>query len=178
MRAASSGWMTVTLVTLGVILAIVAEITLLQAQSTSLARIQVSTTTSTLAIHTTSGLHNVTFVDLGQCGVGAEGWAISKWGVTFDNTTRTDPPDANFSQIQSRDFALYLLPNESSSITFAVPDGSYSYQLYPNASQDQQGPLEVLTGPPSEYRAHGATGVITVSGTNLEFCLGYPAVVA
>jgi len=167
------------LTTLAIILAIAAEITVLQAEEASLAPTQVSMTTSSLPTSTTSGLHDVTFLVSSQCGGRSSGWAISEWGVTFDNATKTYPLNAALSQIQSGRFELLPGANESSSITFAVPDGRYSYQLYPNASASSEGPLEVVAGPSSgNQQARGATGVVTVSGFDLEFCLSYPAIVA
>lgn len=170
-----SGKMTATLTTLGIVLAIAAEITVLQIEEKSLAQTQVSTTTSSLATSTTSGLHDVIFLVSGQCTPQTSGWTISEWGVTLGNTTKTYPLNATLSQIQSRSF---VLGGNQSSITFAVPNGTYSYELYPNASEASQGPLEVVASPPGEEQAKGATGVITVSGFDLEFCLSYPAVVA
>lgn len=178
-RGIASGRTTVMLSTLAIILAIVGEITVLQAEETNLAHIQVSTmpsTTTSIPSTSSTSLHNVTFVVSSQCGGRPSGWAISKWGVTFDNVTKTYPSDANLSLIQQGDFALGV--SNQSSITFAVPDGNYSYQLYPNASGASDGPLEVSAGPLSEYQARGASGVITVNGFNLEFCLSYPAIVA
>jgi hypothetical protein len=172
-----SSRMTAILTTLGIILAIAAEITVLQAEETSLAPNQVSVTTSDLVTPTTSGLHDVTFLVSSQCG-GRSGWAISQWGVSFDNGTKTYPLNSTLSQIQLGRFELLPGANESSSITFAVPDGVYSYQLYPNASGNSEGPLEVFASPSGEEQASGAAGVITVSGFDLEFCLSYPAIVA
>jgi hypothetical protein len=175
-----SGRMTAMLTAVGIILAIAAEITVLQAEETSLAPTQASTTTSSLVTPTTSGLHDVTFLESGECGGRPAGWAISEWGVTLGNTTKTYPLDANFSQIQLGGFELLYGNQSSSSLTFAVPDGTYSFQLYPNASQPGvKGPLEVVTGPSSEdLQVREASGVITVSGFDLELCLSYPAIVA
>jgi hypothetical protein len=179
MGAHRSSRMTSMLTTLAIILAIGAEIAVLQAEEASLAPMQVSTTTSSLATSTTSGLHEVTFLVSSQCGGRPSGWAISEWGVTFDNATKTYPLNATLSQIQSGRFELLPGTNESSSITFAVPDGSYSYRLYPNASASSEGPLEVVGDPIyGDQQVTGAAGVITVSGFDLEFCLSYPAVVA
>lgn len=170
--------MTVVLTTLGIVLAIAAEIAVLQAEEASLAPTQVSMTSSSLVTPTTSGLHNVTFLVSSQCGVRPSGWAISQWGVSFGNATKTYPLNASLSQIQLGRFELFPGANESSSITFAVPDGSYSFQLYPNASRNSEGPLEVVASPSGEEQARGAAGVITVSGFDLEFCLSYPAIIA
>ena len=165
--------------TLAIILAIAAEITVLQAEESSLAPTHVSITTSSLPTSTTSGLHDVTFLVSSQCGGRPSGWAISEWGITFDNVTKTYPLNANLSQIQSGRFELLPRANESSSLTFAVPDGRYSYQLYPNASASSEGPLEVFAGPSyGDQQVTGPTGFITVSGFDMEFCLSYPAVVA
>jgi hypothetical protein len=174
-----SGKMTAMLTTLGIVLAIAAEITVLQAEEANLAPAHVSITTSNPSTSTTSGPYNVTFLVSSQCGGRPSGWAISEWGVTFGNATKTYPLNTTLSQIQSGRFELFPGANESSSITFAVPDGSYSYQLYPNASASFEGPLEVVTGPIyGDQQVSGATGVITVSGFDLEFCLSYPAIVA
>ena len=172
-----SSRMTAMLITLGVILAIAAEITLLQAEEASLASTRVSTTISNLVTSTTSPLYNVTFVVSGDCGGRPAGWAISEWGVTFGNATETYPLNVTLSQIQSRSFEL-LGDDQSSSITFAVPDGRYSYQLYPNSSRNEQGPLEVLAGPSfGGVQVSGATGFVIVSGFDLQLCAAYPAVV-
>jgi len=167
------------LTTLGIVLAIAAEITVLQAEETSLAPTRVSTTTSSLVTSTISRLYNVTFLVSDQCVSPSSGWTISEWGVTFGNATKTYPLNATLSQIQSGSFYLDG-PNQSSSITFAVPDGRYSYQLYPNASGVMGGgPLEVFAGQsPGDQQVGRATGVITVNGIDLEFCLSYPAVVS
>jgi len=165
------------LTTLAIVLAIAAEITVLQAEEASLAPTRVSMTTSSLATSTTSGLYDITFLESGQCGTRL-GWAISEWGVTFDNMTKTYPLNVTLSQIQSGSSEV-LGGNQSSSITFAVPDGRYSFQLYPNASASSEGPLEVFAGPSyGDQQVTGPTGFITVSGFDMEFCLSYPAVVA
>lgn len=171
--------MTAALITMGVLLAMAVEFTFLQAEETNLASNQ-PTTVSTLTTSWNTGPHNVTFVESGSCGPGGRpsGWAISEWGVTFDNVTKTYPSNASLSQIQQGHFTLYFDSNQSSSITFAVPDGSYSYQLYPDVSGASNGPLEVSGAPPSEFQAQGPSGDIIVSGFDLEFCLTYPAVVA
>jgi hypothetical protein len=88
-----------TFTIMAVILAIVAEITVLQAEETSVAHIQASTTTSSLFTPTTLGPYNVTFSLSSQCEGRPTGWDISQWGVTFDNATKTYPLDANLSQI-------------------------------------------------------------------------------
>jgi hypothetical protein len=167
------------LTTLGIVLAIAAEITVLQAEEANLPSAQVSMTTSSPVTSTSSGLHDVTFLVSSQCGGRPSGWAISEWGITFGNATKTYPLNATLPQIQSGRFELLPGANESSSITFAVPDGSYSYQLYPNASASSEGPLEVVAGPIyGDQQVSGPTGVIAVSGFDLEFCLSYPAIVA
>jgi len=169
--------MTATLTTLGIILAIAAEITVLQAEEANLPPTHVSMTTSSLVTYTASGLHDITFLQSDQCGTRV-GWAISEWGVTFDNMTKTYPLNATLSQIQSGKFEV-LGGNQSSSLTFAVPDGRYSYQLYPNASGGSQGPLEVFADPIyGDHEVSGPMGFITVSGFDMEFCLSYPAIVA
>jgi hypothetical protein len=96
-----SGRMTAMLTALGIVLAIAAEITVLQAEEASLGPTQVSITISNLPTSTTSGLHNVTFLVSSQCGGRPSGWTISEWGVTFSNATKTYPLNANQSQIRS-----------------------------------------------------------------------------
>lgn len=161
---------------IGVLLAVAAEITVLHAEETNLASSQL-TTVRTPSSNT--GPYTVTFSETGSCGPGRPlGWAISEWGVTFDNITKTYPSNANLSQIQQSRFTLLFDSNQSSSITFVVPDGSYSYELYPNAPNGSNGPLEVSAAPSSEPYVRGPTGNVTVNGFDLEFCLTYPAVVA
>jgi FlaG/FlaF family flagellin (archaellin) len=174
-----SGRVTATLVALAIVLAIAAEITALQAEETSLAPAQVPTTTSTRVTSTTSGLHDITFLVSSQCGGRPSGWTINEWAVTLGNATKTYPLNTTLSQIQSGGPPTLGGTDLASSITFAVPNGTYSFQLYPNGSEyGAQGPLEVISAPSGEEEARGATGVITVSGFDLEFCLSYPAIVA
>jgi hypothetical protein len=161
---------TVALTVLVVMLSIAAEITVLQAEETALAPAQLSTTAPSLFTSTTPGLYNVTFVLSSQCGGRPAGWDISQWGVTLGNMTKTYPLNANMSQIKSGDFSLFGSNQSASSIAFAVPDGEYTYQLYPSS-------LEVLAGPPDQ-QVSGATGVIRVAGSNAEFCLADITVVA
>ena len=173
--------MAATLIALRIISAIAAEITVLQAEEAGLAPTQASMTTSSLVTPTTSGLHDVTFLVSSQCGGRPSGWTISKWGVTFGNATKIYPLNADLSQIRSESGDFVLGGTDlTSSITFAVPDGTYPFQLYPNASErGAQCPFELIIGPSTEDQlARRTAGVIDVSGFDLEFCLSYPAVVA
>lgn len=162
--------MTAALTTIAIILAVAAEVTVMQAEETSLAHIQTSTTTPRSFTPATGGPYNVTFSLSSQCWGRAVGWGISQWGVTFANVTKTYPLNANVSQIESGVFSLFVSNQSASSITFTVPDGEYTYRLFPNS-------LEVFTGPANQ-QVRGATGVIGVTGSNVEFCVADEAVVA
>ena len=103
-------------------------------------------------------LYDVTFKE----GLGCGGY-IDQWGVQLGNLTITQPPNIQLSQISengynaSGKFAL-------TTITFSVPNGTYSFTLYPtrfSSAPYNNTAVGDIHGP------SGSSGTVTVADSDV-----------
>jgi hypothetical protein len=101
-----------------------------------------TTSTQTVASTVTGGaslLYEVEFIQQGAC---SGGYWLAPWAVTLNNQTIVRPADATLPLSESGFQAQGSFENYSI-ITFSVPNGSYSYTVYPQNFLGQSGNLTV-----------------------------------
>jgi hypothetical protein len=148
MPAASSPRNQTTLVVVGIGLAIITELLVLQTVSSGLSpRTTVETSLGLGRIYTAMFLEGTT------CGGPAR---PTMWGVKLGNVTKTEPPTVTLSEIEDNGLSDYHF--NQTAITFLVPSGAYPFILYPSL-------LHIASADGSA--AAGPTGVVTVSDLNV-----------
>jgi hypothetical protein len=132
----------------GVMVAIIAELLVLQT-ATSSARQSVAASTTTAS---TARLWKVTFHVKGICSDDSANY--SAWGVTLGNQTKLAPSNVTIDELQNN-YSNYAVVT-TATITFIVTDGQYHYVLYPTDNMHIASADWNPTG--------GPVGTITVSG--------------
>ena len=115
---------------------------------------KVETTTSTISMTTANPtqLYMVTFNETGGCVTAAipvSPFYYNRWYVTMDNITLIQPSNVTLSQINNETVGYNQAYREISTITFTVPDGTYSYFVS----------VGVVEG-------RGSQGAVTVNGSD------------
>lgn len=155
MRALSTRGRRTILTGAGVGLAIIGELLALQAVSGGLSGMNSGATSTTATTATSLAMHNVTFHVIGICS--SDSAYFSPWGVKLGNSTKTAPSDATVAEIQNASGFDSTVGNAT--IAFSVPDGTYSFILYPTDSMH----VASADGNP----VAGPTGSLAVSGLDV-----------
>jgi hypothetical protein len=115
--------------------------------TTELSTESLTTTVSTIVTVTTvsqSRLFELRFVQQGACS--APQAFLAPWAVTLGNkTTIAEPSNATLPISESSFEAATLFQNHST-IVFSVPDGVYTYTVYPHTFLGQQGNSVIVNG--------------------------------
>jgi hypothetical protein len=122
-----------------------------------------SSATSTRTVTATSPketplLYGVEFVQQGAC---SGAFWLAPWAVTLNNQTIVRPSGAKLPLSESG-FQAEGTSENYSTISFSVPDGSYSYAVYPQNFLGQTGNL-TANGDDIVVQVHGAPVSCTTS---------------
>lgn len=102
----------------------------------------VTTTTTTMASNSSSRLYELVFNQTGYCPPPPETY-IAPWGVTLNNKTMIVEPPMWSLPLPSGDVEFRPSYKNSSVIAFSVPNGSYSYVIYPDWVFNERGTVMI-----------------------------------